>query len=140
MDNFKTILNICMQKGFKITPLRFAIIEIISYEEKCIKPYLLFKKLKKKKQTTSIMSIYRTINFLEKNNVLHKIKTLKSYFLCCNPNRICQLFICVNCKSTIEKHEHSVYHLLQDIAYEERFFILKKEIEITGLCKACKNQ
>ncbi len=130
----------CLKHSIKLTSLRKLIILLLSEQNQPITAYELLAKLNEqsKDKNYNIMSIYRVLDFLCQNELIHRIHTTNCYTICCHPEKhICQLFICKNCGTKIEQHDEQLDQTLQKLAQKSAFAISQHTIELFGLCHKC---
>ncbi len=131
----------CLAQNIKLTSLRWSVIEMLAQQVQPVSAYDLQDKLNKAEESNkhyNIMSLYRVLDFLQKNELIHKIYSNNTYSLCCHPEKkICQLFICNTCGNKKERHDVSLEERLQVLTKEDGFTITDHAIEIKGLCRDC---
>ena len=130
----------CLIQGIRLTRLRKQVIATLIKQTQPITAYDLLAKLNTQQDDKryNIMSIYRVLDFLLKNELIHKLHTNNRYSLCCHPEKhMCQLLICENCGKKIEQHELILEQRLNALAKESGFKITHQSIEIIGLCQSC---
>ena len=142
MSTLDNTLQHCKLNNIRITKLRKLILEHLCKIEKPITAYELLDRLiqcSAPQKRYNIMSVYRILNFLLDNGLIHKIDSNNTYSICCRPGiNICQLFICQSCSGKIETHKASISHALAKVADHHNFTILSNKIEVLGLCQSCK--
>ena len=135
----ESIIQKLRQKGFKITPQRLAIIDVL-IENETVHPgaYLIYDEAKKRSKGLSLSSVYATLNEFSRHGI---IKTLQF-------DRIENRFemnleehinlICEKCGKIIDyKIPPSINQ--REIAQETGFMVIDKRMEYYGYCPDCIN-
>ncbi len=135
--NFKTYIE---QLEIKITPLRQSILSILWKNKSPVKAYTILEQLSKTKQNAKPPTVYRVLDFLIGNGIVHKISSIQSYTLCQKPQEHTDselLMICNRCSQVTEVIEPVMTALIEKLTTENHFVTKEKSIEITGLCSRC---
>lgn len=85
-------------------------------------------------------TVYRALDKLIKNNIIHKIESINSFVPCAETHRHREsnFAVCKNCNKVIEIHEHKICELLDKWAKQSGFKIEAEAIELSGYCKDCR--
>jgi Fur family zinc uptake transcriptional regulator len=132
---------ICRDHNLSLTPLRRKILRLIWEQGHCaIKAYDLLEKLKQDEPSAKPVTVYRTLDFLIENRLIHKIKTENSFIGCAHPTRQhqCAFLICDQCDLVEECCDNG--KLLENISAHinaKTFQIQSITLEIHGLCERC---
>ena len=124
----------------KLTPIRQSVFDILQKESSPIGAYDILDMLKKSKDNAVPMTVYRALDFLIENNLIHKVENLNAYMVCGHPshNHICQLIICENCGKTIESCDSELGKLVTSKAEAAGFKISRATLEIAAVCSPCQ--
>ena len=130
---------ICDKNGSSLTTLRKRVLELIWAEHKPMKAYDLLNELQKEDPSAKPPTIYRTLDFLQENGLVHKIHRLNAYVGCVDPNegRPSFFLICTKCHNVAESHDESYYKLIKNISKTHQFNPHETSFEIEGLCIQC---
>ncbi len=132
------IVSYCNKNNIKITALREQLIEILAKADHPCTAYQILSELKNVKKNAEPMTVYRVLDFLVKNNIVHKLEASRKYALCCHPSeKSCQIFVCKKCGKKQECHNTSIAKVLEQISEKSNFRLVSKDIEIYGLCQNC---
>src|SRR3989338_4753007 len=101
-DYLDKALKILKENDFRITKQRLFVIELLDKSKEALSAYEMKDKLQTKKLDVDIVSIYRIIDCLEKNGLVHKV-------LSTNKVKKCKLKNEDTCKKHEDNHCH---HLL----------------------------
>lgn len=131
--------EVCRKKGIKLTPLRTQVFTLIHSNNKPITAYELLRKLREMRATAEPPTVYRVLEFLQFNHLIHRIETSNSYVICINPNEHShsQLFLCISCGATIEADNANITEAIKACAKKYRFILGNDLTEIRGQCANC---
>lgn len=132
----------CQHHHIKLTPLREKILHIIQQGQVPVTAYEILDKLKKTNPKAQVMSVYRVINFLLDNGLIHRIESLNAVMSCCllSEKHISQWLICNHCNHVEEYTSPAVQSLINEVEEQAHFTVTSPTIELVGICLACKTQ
>ena len=131
---------ICLDNKLRFTELRKKVFSIISKSHEPAKAYDILSELQKEDSTAKPSTVYRTLDFLLENGLIHKLHSSNSYALCGHPAKKhgqCYFLICEKCNVTKECCSKSLTSKIEDIAKDNNFITKNITIEIRGLCSNC---
>ncbi|WP_133130998.1 transcriptional repressor [Legionella yabuuchiae] len=129
--------------GLKLTSLRREVLFILWQAEKPMKAYDVLEQLLKSKPNAKPPSIYRALDFFLSQGVVHKIESIQSYTLCCEPDKQLVsevLMVCDHCRQVTEMHDPTLQALVLTLTEAHAFKLRQDVIELKGLCKQCRVQ
>ena len=134
--------TVCEHNEVRFTPLRQRVLEIIWDSHQPIVAYDILKVLRQEKQNAEPPTVYRALEFLAENRLIHKIESLNAFTGCNHPEKghIGQFLICGQCGEVAEMEENEVSSLIRTKAEQHGFKVEDQTIEITGLCPVCAEQ
>lgn len=132
--------ELCLRKGLRLTPTRRRVLELIVQSSGGAKAYDLLDALTAENPSARPPTIYRAIDFLLTNGLIHRIESLNAYVSCTCPEhaQAYQLLICKACGQVKELHEEKLDGQLEAAAQAQGFKVHRKTIEVHGLCHACQ--
>ena len=133
----------CAQRGSRLTILRRAVLELILMAEGPVTAYQLLDQLKKKHKGAAPPTIYRALDFLLDNELIHKVESLSAFIPCIdagNHSLSVQFLICRRCGTVAELEESTVSEALDRAAARQGFRPGSTIVEVQGLCAACSTQ
>ena len=92
------------------------------------------------------MSVYRILEFLENERLVHKLNVANKYVACAHihcdrDHGFPQFLICRNCGKVEEIHiKQSTLADLQASVREKKFKLVSPQLEMNGLCEKCLEQ
>lgn len=135
-----SFLNYCATLDVKFTSLRKEILFILWLAKKPLKAYEVLDKLLETKPNSKPPSIYRALLFFVEHGVVHKIESIQSYTLCCEPEKHLfseVLMVCNECHQVIEVYDATVQALVLKLADQNQFKLKQDIIELKGICNNC---
>ena len=125
----------------KLTSLRKHVLYILWSEKKPLKAYDILEELLKTKTNATPPTVYRALMFFLESGIVHKIESIQSYTLCCEPEKhlpLEVLMVCNVCHSVIEVYDEPIRRLLDELSHDHEFQLKQNAIELKGLCKTCR--
>lgn len=133
--------RLCAARGVQLTAIRRKALELIWASHRAVKAYDLLDQLKEQQQSAKPVTVYRALDFLLEQGLIHRIESLNAFIGC-----VCSglpheqlLLICERCREVEERPAPLVMAAVADELGEANFTGHRKAIEIQGLCKACIN-
>lgn len=130
---------VCQKKGTRLTKLRRKVLELIWKGHEPIKAYDLLSDLQKEDASAKPTTVYRALDFLQENALIHKVHRLNAYIGCPHPEHKNPYFllICTDCRSVTESESESYRLFLEEIKTKYRFHHSGQIFEIEGKCTNC---
>ena len=133
--------KVCGSKGVRLTPQRRAILEIVWSSHKPIGAYEILELLAKKtKSRPAPMTVYRALDFLIEQCLVHRIASLNAYMGCSHPGKhhgSCFL-ICDNCGQAAQIVDDKFENIISQEADRVGFTINLNLVEVSGVCSQCQ--
>ncbi|MBM3505876.1 MAG: transcriptional repressor [Alphaproteobacteria bacterium] len=138
-DALKTAEDVCRRRGQRLTEQRRQVLELVWQAHMPMRAYDLLDKLKKVHRAAAPPTIYRALDFLIANGLIHRIESLNAFVGCGDPEHAHagQFLVCQDCHAVAEMADPGVATLLKKKASQHGFFALRQTVEIFGLCPAC---
>ena len=129
----------CCDRGLRLTKLRRRVLELVWGSHEPVKAYDILDILRTEHAGAAPPTVYRALDFLQAEGMVHKIESLNSYVGCGQPDNkhISQFLICHHCGAVAEMDDAEIRQLLSEKAQRLGFRIDHETIEIKGLCAAC---
>lgn len=130
----------CQQRGARFTPIRRRVLEMIAATRGGLKAYDLLDKLAVEHASARPPTVYRALDFLIEQGLVHRIESLNAYVACPCPEHVhgFQLLICRHCGRVEELHLDDVNAQLSQRARDLGFRVERQTIELLGNCDVCK--
>jgi Fur family zinc uptake transcriptional regulator len=136
--------KICRLKGLILTTKRKLILTALLQIKRAVSAYELIELLETQfKESLAPMSIYRSLAFLEKCHLVHKLNIANKYVACADiineaPHEASPLFFCQQCQRVDEVMlEPTKISDLDNKAKQFGYQILSSHIELNCICNSC---
>lgn len=133
--------HLCQERGVLLTPIRQQVLSLIWQNHKAVKAYDLLDRLKPLQQAAKPATIYRALDFLIEQGLIHRVESLNAFIGCTCPELQHEqlLLICNQCSEVEERAARDVMKALSLEIKQTGFIVHRKAIEIHGLCQKCAN-
>ena len=135
----------CQQQGLRLTTKRKLVLESLLHSKKALSTYELAEICSAQQDTTMpAMSIYRILEFLEKEQFVHKLSIANKYVACAHlacdhAHEVSQFIICSQCQMVKEMTITKVtLAQLNQSAKDAGFELASPHFEMQGVCKKCR--
>jgi len=132
--------RICDGRGARMTDLRREVLGLILESDAPTGAYDLLDRLKATRHGAAPPTVYRALEFLLEQGLIHKVERLSAYVGCVAHDdhaHAAQFLICRSCGRVTELDDHDLAHALGDAAKRLGFVVGKATIEAEGQCAAC---
>ncbi|MBT3306941.1 MAG: transcriptional repressor [Alphaproteobacteria bacterium] len=132
---------VCADKGVRLTSLRRRVLELVWGGHRPLGAYDILASLKAERLGAAPPTVYRALDFLRQQGLVHRIESLNAYVGCPDPDTPHggQFLICRVCGLAAEMNDDSVDQAIRKSAFAAGFQVGRKVIEIEGLCPHCRN-
>ena len=127
-------------KGARFTTMRRATYDFLLAQKAPLSAYDILAKLETRlKKKLAPPTVYRALDFLLEQGLIHRLETNNAYLVCDHPGAAHEsvYLVCTQCGKTQEVDDHAVAHLLETKAQAFGFTPSKQVIEVQGLCSNC---
>ncbi len=132
--------RICVTRGVRMTDLRREVLGLILEQGAPTGAYDLLDRLKATRLGAAPPTVYRALEFLLEQRLIHKVERLSAFVGCVadeDHSHAAQFLICRSCGKVTELDDHPLAHALSDAARRLGFTMDKATIEAEGRCAAC---
>ncbi len=148
MDNTDSILQSaerhCKDHGTRLTEKRKLVLTGLIQSEMALSAYELIAEVKKQyNQDLAAMSVYRILDFLESEKLVHKLKLANKYIACehisCDhAHGVSQFLICGQCNKVKEINiKPATMGELQTTVDKAGFKLISPQFEMNCICADC---
>lgn len=136
----------CAARGAQLTPLRRQVLRLVLAAEQPMGAYALLDKLREERGVAAPPTVYRALDFLLEQGLIHKLERLNAFLPCIEAghdhghaahDHPHQFLICRKCGTTAELSDHAVAHALEAAAARAGFKPDRMTVEVEGLCSRC---
>lgn len=137
----------CEAQGVRFTPLREEVYALILASDKPVGAYDLISALQLSRQESGATSkniapptIYRSLDFLLNEGLIHQLSSLNAYVPCCHPRskHAAAFLICQSCQKVEECSNLPVDGIISFAKDDARFAVEHTVIELKGVCRDCQ--
>ncbi len=124
----------------KWTPLRRDIFAALETSETPLGAYDLIEKLASTGTRHAPMTIYRTLDFLMENHLVHKVESQNTFFVCKGSHKTetaMVLMMCDVCKDVTETQSLSIQNAIIAETQNLKFTPRSQVLELRGVCEKC---
>ena len=132
--------EICQVKGLRFTELRKEVLKLIWLSHNPSKAYDILEMLKGKAWSAKPPTVYRALDFLLENGLVHKLDSINAYIGCSHPrdhNR-CYFLICTECNEAKECCSPELSKAIEVAWKNNSFSPQRVTLEVLGQCDACR--
>jgi Fur family zinc uptake transcriptional regulator len=133
--------EMCKQLGVRFTELRREILSLILAADTPVGAYYLLDRLKETRKRAAPPTIYRTLEFLKKQGLVHRVGLLNAFIACPEGDqhgRPVQFLICGLCGTVDEVHDPRIVAAIEQAADRRGFQPSVATIEVEGVCCRCR--
>ncbi|MCW8847552.1 MAG: transcriptional repressor [Sedimenticola sp.] len=131
--------QLCQGRGVRLTPQRRQVLEILCDHHKPMGAYDILDLLKSELPAAKPPTVYRALEFLLEQGLVHRLESLNAYVSCIHPEHphASQFLICRDCGEVRELESRSVDRTLDSALKACGFAADSQVIEVTGRCLRC---
>lgn len=132
--------DVCRLRGARLTPMRRQVLALIWRSHEPVGAYALMDALRSQGVNAAPPTVYRALEFLLTNGLIHRLETLNAYLGCPDPRQSHQgqYLICEQCGSAEEMADPAVTDLLNQLAAARGFATERQTVELFGRCRQCR--
>lgn len=133
-------LLLCRDRGVRLTDIRRRVLELIWQSHRPRGAYDLLEELGKEGHNSAPPTVYRALDFLLEQGLIHRIASLNAYIGCNQPEQHHRsgFLICRECGRTLEMNLESLNQAVHQQAQSHQFEISHLLVEASGYCPACQ--
>lgn len=143
--------SVCQQRGARLTPLRRQVLELVWQSHRPIGAYAVLEALQEGRRAAAPVgpagkvsavappTVYRALEFLLGQRLIHRIESLNAYIGCVHPGarHAAQFLICNGCGSAAELESQTLLTAINSAAADAGFAIERVAVEVAGRCPDC---
>jgi len=133
---------LCAERGQRLTPTRRRVLDALAASHQPLGAYDVIDRLAERGPRPAPITVYRALDFLVENGLVHRIESRNAFVACINPHdtgAIVVFLICEACGTVGEAPSVAVAEALTAAARSAGFTPKTPVIEITGICSHCGN-
>ena len=131
--------RVCAGRGARLTELRRRVLELVWQSHRPVGAYPLLAALGRDGHAPAPPTVYRALDFLQAQGLVHRIESRNAYVGCPHPetDHTGQLMICQECGTVSELLDTGIGDAVRQGARRTGFRPEHVTIEIEGLCARC---
>ncbi len=133
---------LCVKRGERLTPMRRHVLEVLAASHKPLGAYEIIDLVAARGPRPAPITIYRALDFLTAQGLVHRIES-RNAFLACIRNHDSGapvvFLICEHCGAVGEAASGAVADSLNAAAKSAGFAPKSRVIEISGVCRHCRD-
>ena len=133
----------CVRRGTRLTDIRRLVLSLIFAHRGPVGAYALLDGLRAERANAAPVTIYRALEFLQANGLIHRIERLNAFVACTDQGEHLdhdhgvQFLICRTCKTVVEMEDRGINRAVSRAAGQSGFRPDHATIEVEGTCEAC---
>ena len=133
--------RLCADRGARLTSTRRRVLELVWGSHCAVKAYDVLERLATEDGPAKPPTVYRALEFLMEQGLVHRVDTLNAYVGCVRPGAAHQgqLLICSECGTVAEIDDSDVSGALEAAAGAVGFLVRQQTVELRGLCAQCRS-
>ncbi|MCG8361567.1 MAG: transcriptional repressor [Kiloniellales bacterium] len=132
---------LCRGRGVRLTRLRRRVLELVWDSHAPVGAYQLLRELSREREKAAPPTVYRALDFLMAQGLIHRIESLNAFVGCIDPRapHVGQFLICDDCGSAAELHDLRIDRAISRASAEADFTVERSTVEVRGLCPDCRH-
>jgi Fur family transcriptional regulator, zinc uptake regulator len=129
----------CRARGASLTPIRRKVLALLRVQPGGLKAYDLLERIKLNHPSASPPTVYRALDFLIEQGLVHKIGRINQFVAC---NQHCHddaslFLVCPGCGTVTELHDEVALVALSKSLEAAGHTLTGPEIELSAICHSC---
>jgi Fur family transcriptional regulator, zinc uptake regulator len=140
-DALRKAEAVCAARKTRLTDIRRRVLEAVWKNHVPVGAYDILSQFNAGGGRVAPMAVYRALEFLMENGLVHRIASLNAYIGCAHmgaEHHAAQFLICRSCGITAELESASLKRALDQAVSERGFAIDSQIVEISGVCPHCR--
>ncbi len=132
---------LCAERGQRLTAPRRLVLEAVAASHQPVGAYEIIDRLAHRGRRPAPITVYRALDFLVENGLVHRIESRNAFFACINRHdsgTMAVFLICEACGAVGEAPSVAVAEALTAATTSAGFTPRTPVIEIAGICAHCR--
>ena len=133
--------QVCAKRALKFTPIRRQVLQALLSSHRPLGAYEVIDELAKSMPRPAPITVYRALDFLMANGIVHRIESRNAYLACAHDHdeaALVAFLICERCGAVGEMPSAPVAQSLGAAARASGLAPKLSVVEITGTCAHCQ--
>lgn len=134
---------LCAERGARLTALRRQVLELVWTSHRPRGAYAILEDLSQREgKSTAPLTVYRALEFLVEQGLVHRIESLSAYIGCAAPGAVHsgQFLVCEACGNAVEIDDPRIRTAIDTTAAERGFRVNRPTVEVRGMCTDCQEK
>lgn len=130
----------CQRRGARLTDIRRRVLELVWESHQPVGAYALLEILGREGWSAAPPTVYRALDFLQQNGLVHRIALLNAFVGCPHPGHAHggTFLLCADCGMAAELDDGDIDRAVAQSASRSGFSVTRRTVEVEGLCPACR--
>jgi len=128
------------QRGFRMTPQRQAILQLLHDANGHLSPVDIFNQASQSIPGLTEATVYRTLEFLAQNEMIHSALNASGHLVYEIAGHEHHHLVCQNCNISIEIEHAVLQKLYEQLEADSGFQLNTSHMTFFGLCPNCQNK
>ena len=128
--------GLCRERGVRLTEQRRVVLQLLCMSDRPLSAYELLDRMRGTVKNPAPPTVYRALDFLLEQGLVHKLESLHAYVGCNHPEHphASQFLICDDCGEVAEVEDPSVTESLKAAGKALGFRTKRPVVEVRGTC------
>jgi Fur family zinc uptake transcriptional regulator len=138
-DALDKAAELCADRDARLTELRRQVLELVWSSHEPVGAYAVLERLQRDRGSAAPPTVYRALDFLMAQGLIHRIESLNAFVGCPMPDRRhhSQFLICTGCGGVAEIDDPQIDAAISRSAENKGFSVERLTVELQGRCPAC---
>ena len=134
--------ELCSERGVRLTEQRRTVLRLLCESERPLGAYELLEQMRGMVKNPAPPTVYRALDFLLEQGLVHKLESLHAYIGCTHPDHphASQFLICSDCGGVSEVEDPAVTRSLRAAGQAVGFHTDRPVVELLGTCAECSDK
>ena len=130
---------LCHERGVRLTEQRKTVLRLLRVSDKPLSTHELLDRMRGVVKNPAPPTVYRALDFLLEQALVHKLESLHAYVGCTHPDHphASQFLICDDCGEVAEVEDASLAKSLKAAGKAIGFRTKRPIVEVLGTCAHC---
>ncbi len=130
---------LCRERGARLTRQRGIVLRLLCAADKPLTAYDLLERMRASIPNPAPPTVYRALDFLLEQGLVHKLESLHAYVGCTHPDHphAGQFLICADCGGVAEVEDPSIAESIRAAERAAGFHTERPVVELLGTCARC---
>ena len=132
----------CLKNGANLTNLRRQVLDLVLTHDGVVKAYQILTDLQQARGSAAPPTVYRALEFLVEQGILHRVEALNGYVVCRHLNcaHPSVILTCRDCGKVDEMAADEGFVALRQLCAVHGFDMDEQQLLLNGRCVQCSEQ